>query len=73
MVRLQNKAISISHDNNCGKCQRSILCKETIPRSNVVAFRCGHVYHEACVPSRLNKEYCGECSVNTDDEEEEVE
>lgn len=68
VVRQQNRALSISYENNCGKCERSILSKETIPRNDVVAFKCGHVYHEACVPGRYVKEHCGICSVYTDDE-----
>lgn len=68
IVREQNRALSISYDNNCEKCHRSILFKDTAPRKDIIAFRCGHKYHEPCVPGRYINEHCGICSDNIDDE-----
>ncbi|KNC26991.1 hypothetical protein FF38_02345 [Lucilia cuprina] len=70
VVRQQNRALSISYDNKCCECKRNILCKATtIPLNNVVAFRCGHVYHEDCVPGRSTNKHCGVCSVTDSDDE----
>lgn len=67
-MRQQNRGLSISYDNNCEKCHRSVLCKDSVPLNDIIVFKCGHVFHEACVPGRRINEYCGICSVKTDDD-----
>ncbi|XP_075149419.1 vacuolar protein sorting-associated protein light [Haematobia irritans] len=69
IVRQQGRGIGISYDSVCPKCRRNILCKGTIPRSAIIAFQCGHIYHHECVPGRFIQERCDVCTVNIDNGE----
>lgn len=63
VVKTQNQATHVSYDCSCAGCSHDILPKKDIlPRTDLVAFGCGHIFHEACLPGRFIDERCSICT-----------
>uniref|UniRef100_A0A1A9UWU8 Vacuolar protein sorting-associated protein 41 homolog n=1 Tax=Glossina austeni TaxID=7395 RepID=A0A1A9UWU8_GLOAU len=67
VVREQNRGLTVSYDNVCATCERSVITKDVVPSCGIIVFNCGHVYHEPCVPGRHKNEHCNVC--NSEDED----
>lgn len=48
LIRSQRRALFISTDNTCGKCNRDIIVKDPL-KTNIVVFNCRHYFHESCL------------------------
>ncbi|XP_055903416.1 vacuolar protein sorting-associated protein 41 homolog [Eupeodes corollae] len=62
VVKSQNQATHISYDNSCARCSHDILTKDILPRNDLIAFACGHIFHETCLPDRFVDERCSICT-----------
>lgn len=59
LVKSQQKGISVSSENMCGACHRSIIMKEYSRSSNILVFNCKHCFHEFCLQNSTTN--CGIC------------
>ncbi|XP_068140419.1 vacuolar protein sorting-associated protein 41 homolog [Drosophila tropicalis] len=64
VVTLQRRGQQVSYDMSCPQCHKSVVIKDTVPLNALIAFKCGHIYHEICVPGRLlNEHHCELCKL----------
>ncbi|XP_026843794.1 vacuolar protein sorting-associated protein 41 homolog isoform X1 [Drosophila persimilis] len=71
VVAFRRRAQHVSYDHHCPQCHRPVLMKSTSHRNGLVAFKCGHIYHQLCIPGSTTSGQCGECNMGNSDRSEE--